>query len=186
MFHAQESTGFKDKCRLFKNHHHQHNVFYFSQLMALIVSNKIQVDKVSIAFFCNLDAVLQDFSDRFQDFEKISKTLKLVAFPHLVETKSAPTDLQMKLVEIKNDEQLVRKFKDEENLLETWKSAIKYPMLRELARETLALFGSTYVCESAFSKIKYLKKEHRARLLDSNLQSELRLMVSNETLDFVS
>ena len=46
----------------------------------------------------------------------------------------------MELVEMNNDEQLVQKFKDEENLLETWKSAIKYLMLRELARETLALF----------------------------------------------
>ena len=82
-----------------------------------------------------------------------------------METESAPMDLQMKLVEIKNDEQLVRKFKDEESLLKTWKSAIKYTMLRELARETLALFGSTYVCESAFSKIKYLKKEYRTRLI---------------------
>ena len=38
----------------------------------------------------------------------------------------------------------LQKFKDKENFLETWKSAIKYPMRRELARETLALFGSTY------------------------------------------
>ena len=92
----------------------------------------------------------------------------------------------MELVETKNDEQLVEKFKDEENLLETWKSAIKYPMLRELARETLALFGSTYVCESAFSRIKYLKNEYRTQLLDSNLESELRLMVFNETPHFES
>ena len=67
-----------------------------------------------------------------------------------METESAPMDLQMELVEIKNDKQLIQKFKDKENLLETWKSAIKYLMLRELARETLALFGGTHVCESAF------------------------------------
>ena len=129
-------------------------------MTALIVSNEIQVDKVPIALFCNVfDAVSQDFCERFQDFEKISKTLGLVAFPHLMESESPPMDLQMKLVEIKNDEQLAQKFEDEENLLETWKSAIKYPMQRELARETLALFGSTYVGKSAFSKIKYLKNE---------------------------
>ena len=129
---------------------------------------------LTLSSYLNIRMLL-DFSDCFQDFEKISKTLKLVDFPHLVETESAPLDLQMELVEIKN-EQLVQKFKDEENLLETWKSAIKYPMLRELAKETLALFGSTYVCESAFSKMKYLKNEYRTRLLDSNWESELRLM----------
>ena len=169
-----------------KNHLQQHNFFHFPQLTALIVSNEIQVDKVPIALVCNVfDAVLQDFSDRFQDFEKISKTLRLVAFPHLVKTESAPMNLQMEQVQIKNDEQLEQKFK-EENLLETWKSAIEYPMLRKLARETLVYFGSTCVCEPAFSKIKYLKNEYRTRLLDSNLESELRLMVSNKTPDCAS
>ena len=38
-----------------------------------------------------------------------------------METESAPMDLQMELVGIKNDEQLVQKYKDEENLLGTWK-----------------------------------------------------------------
>ena len=71
-------------------------------------------------------------------------------------------------------------------MLETWKSPIEYPMLQELAKETLASFGSTYVRKSAFSKIKYLKNEYRTHLLDSNLESELRLMVSYETSDFAS
>ena len=65
---------FKDKCHLLKNRLQQHNFFHFPQLTALIVSNEIQVDKVSIALFCNVfDAVLQDFSKRFQDFEKFQK-----------------------------------------------------------------------------------------------------------------
>ena len=75
-FMHKKVLDFKDKCRLLKNHLQQHNFFHFPQLTALIVSNEIQVDKVPIALFYNVfDAVLQDFSDRFQDFEKISKTL---------------------------------------------------------------------------------------------------------------
>ena len=81
-------------------------------MTTLIVSHEIHADKVPIALFCNVfDAVLRDYFDRFQDFEKISKTLRLVAFPHLVVTESASIDLQMGLVEIKNDEQLEQKFK---------------------------------------------------------------------------
>ena len=72
-FIHKKLLDFKDKC-LLKNHLQQHNFFHFSQLTALIVSNEIEVDKVPIALFCNVfDAVLLDFSDRFQDFEKISK-----------------------------------------------------------------------------------------------------------------
>ena len=61
--------------------------------------NNLLVDKVPIALLCNVfDAVLQDFSDRFQEFKKISKTSRVFAFPHLVETKSAPMDLKMELL----------------------------------------------------------------------------------------
>ena len=128
--------------------------------------------------------MLQDFADHFQVFGKISRTLKLVAFPHLVETESAPLNLPMELVELRNNEQLVEEFKDEENLVDTWKGAAEYPLLRELAKETLVLFGSTYVCEAAFSKMKCLKNEYRTRLLDGNLESELRLLISCEIPDF--
>ena len=80
-FMHKKVQDFKDKCRLLKNHLQQHNFFHFSQLTALIVSNEIQVDKVPIALFCNVsDAVLQDFSDRFQDFEKNFKNFKTFCF----------------------------------------------------------------------------------------------------------
>lgn len=181
MYHAQKSIF------SLKNHLQQRNFFYFTQLTALIDSCEIQVDNIPITLFSGVfDTVLQDFADRFQDFQKISQTLRLVAFPHLVETESAPLHLQMELIELKSNEQLVTKFKCEENLLDTWKSALDYPMLRELARETLVLFGSTYVCESAFSQLKYLKNEYRTRLLDGNLESQLRLMVSHEVPNFAS
>ena len=58
----------------------------------------------------------------------------------------------MELVEWKNDELFVKKFKDKENLLDTWRGAVKYPNLQELAKKTLVLFGSTYVCEAGFSR----------------------------------
>ena len=112
--------AFRDKCRLLKNHLQQHNFFHFPQLTSLVDSNEIQVDNIPVTVFSGLfDAVLQDFADRFQDFEKILQTLRLVAFPHLVGTESAPLHLQMELVELKNNEKLVAKFNREENLIET-------------------------------------------------------------------
>ena len=66
----------------------------------------------------------------------------------------------MKLVELKNDKQLVKKFKDEEDMLHMWRGAVKYPNLQELTRKTLVLFGSTYVCKAGFSRMKYLKNKY--------------------------
>ncbi|KAG8232764.1 hypothetical protein J437_LFUL012903 [Ladona fulva] len=115
----------------------------------------------TVSFSGILDGLLQEFANRFQDFEKISATIRLVASPHLVETESAPLHLQMELVELKNNEQFVKKFTEESDLLDTWKSAVEYPQLRELARSILVLFGSTYLCEAAFSRMKYLKNKYR-------------------------
>ena len=131
-------------------------------------------------------AFLQKFSDRFQDFERIFDTTRLVAYPHLVETETEPLNLQMELVELKNDKQFVKKFKDEEDLLDTWRGAVKYPNLQESARKTLVLFGSTYVCEAGFSRIKYLKNKYRTRLSDSNLECGLRHMISSEPPNIAS
>ena len=128
---------------------------------------------------------MHDFSDRFQDFEKISKTLRLVAFPHLVETESAPMDLQTELVKIKNDEHIVQKFKTKKICWKHGKVQLNIQCYENWQKKHL-LFLEALVCESAFLKMKYLKNEYRTRLLDSNLESELRLMVSNETPDFAS
>ena len=102
---------FRNKCRLLKSHVHQRNFFHFPLVKALIDSKEIQVDDISIILFSGVfDRVLQEFSIRFQDFERISDTTRLVAYPHLVETETALLNLQMELIELKNDERFVKKF----------------------------------------------------------------------------
>ena len=145
---------FGDKYCFLKSLLHQRNFFHFPQMKALIDSKEIQVDDIPIILFPSVfDGVLQEFSYRFQDFERISDTTRLVAYPHLVETKTTLLNLQMELVELKNNEQFVQKFKDK-NLLDTWRGAVKHPNLQELARKTLVLFGTTYVCEVGFSRMR--------------------------------
>ena len=175
---------FRDKYRLLKSHLHQRNCFDFPQMKALIDSEEIQVGDISIILFSSVfDGVLQEFSNRFQDFERISDTTRLVAYLHLVETETAPLNLQVELVELKNDKQFVKKCKD---LLDTWRGSVKYPNLPELARKTVVLFGSTYMCEAGFSKMKYLKNKYQTRLSDSNLECGLRLMISSKPPNFAS
>ena len=110
---------FRDKCRLLKRHRQQRNFFHFPQMKALIDSKEIQVDDIPIILFSSVfDEVLQERFYRFQDFERISDTIRLDVYPHLVKTETAPLNLQMELVELKNDEQFVKKFKDEQDLLD--------------------------------------------------------------------
>ena len=89
-------------------------------MKALIDSKEIQVDNIPIIPFSSVfDGVLQKFSYRFQDFVRISDTTRLVAYPCLVETETTSLNLQMELVELKNYKQFVKKFIDEEDLLDT-------------------------------------------------------------------
>ena len=175
---------FKDKFRLLKHQIQQKNYFHFHHLTELLTNKEIQEDQIPTSLILEVfEDILNDFSDRFQDFEKISPTLSLVAFPHLVETETAPLHV---LIELKNDEQLLNKFRRQKDLLEIWKDAFQYLNMQPLARETLVLFSSTYVCEAAFSAMKYLKNSYRTRLLDKNLEAELRLIISREIPNFQS
>ena len=41
------------------------------------------------------------------------------------------------------------------------------------------MFGSTYICEQLFLKIKYIKSKSRPKLTDVHVKSLLRLTCSN-------
>jgi len=43
----------------------------------------------------------------------------------------------------------------------------------------LTLFGSTFLCEHTFSRMKQTKSSQRSRLTDANLHSLLRVAVTN-------
>ena len=109
MSRVQKVQNFRDKCRLLKSHLHQRNFFHFPQVKALIDSKEIQVDDIPIILFSSVfDRVLQEFSIRFQELKRISDTTRLVAYPHLVETETAPLNLQMELVELKKHKHFVK------------------------------------------------------------------------------
>ena len=94
-------------------------------MKALIDSKEVQVNDIPIILFSSVfDGVLQECSNRFQDFERISDTTRLVAYPHLVKTNTAPLNLQMELVELKNDVQFTRASPG-------WNSEVAHPACRK-------------------------------------------------------
>ena len=46
-----------------------------------------------------------------------------------------------------------------------------FPNLKKFASKTASMFGTTYICEQTFSKMKYVKSEHRTRLTDDHLKA---------------
>lgn len=90
-----------------------------------------------------------------------------------------PAEFQMELVELQSDSFLKQKFL-EGNLVEyyTLLTPAKYPVLRKNALKMMSLFGSTFICEQTFSRMKCNKSVHRARLTDNHLHDILRISVS--------
>ena len=52
----------------------------------------------------------------------------------------------MELVGLKNDEQFFKNFKDEDDPTDTWRAAVKYPNLQELARINSRSFWKALAC----------------------------------------
>ena len=62
----------------------------------------------------------------------------------------------------------------------------QYPNLSMLAIRLLTIFASTCLCESAFSKMNYIKNRHRSGLTNKHLADLLRLALSDVTDDDVN
>ena len=60
----------------------------------------------------------------------------------------------------------------------------KYSGVSTAAMKVASLFGSTYLCEWAFSGMNFIKNKHRTHLTDAHLQDSLRVAVSSNTLQY--
>jgi hypothetical protein len=98
-----------------------------------------------------------------------------------IEVTQQPFDLQMELYELQSDPF----FNLKNESPEYWKilPQKKFPKLRSVFLEMLSLFGSTYVCEAAFSTMNIIRSRVRNRLDDSSLESCLRLSLTGLPID---
>jgi hypothetical protein len=58
-----------------------------------------------------------------------------------------------------------------------------YPQLRDFGLRMSCMFGITYLCESTFSNMKFIKSRYCCSLTDESLQHFLRLGKTNITVD---
>ncbi|XP_067940313.1 general transcription factor II-I repeat domain-containing protein 2-like [Watersipora subatra] len=133
----------------------------------------------------SLDALHREFCRRFSDFEKIDKSLQLVACPLSQDSEAAPEELQLELIDLQSDPVLKEKFNCLKlNDFYASLNEAAFPNLRRTAQKMLALFGSTYVCEQTFSIMNINKASHRSQLTDQHLRSILRIATTKLTPDF--
>lgn len=133
-------------------------------------------------FLPKLDMLIEDFNRRFSQFDDLKMSINLFSDPFNIDITSVEPKYQMELCDLQADPFIassgatgmqVFKHLDKE----------KYPKMRDFGLQIISMFGSTYICERAFSDMKYIKSKFRNSLKDSTLENIIRVATTNIDMD---
>jgi len=166
--------SFQAKLSLFSRQAGESRFCHFPLLKQKTISGEM-ADR----YKAQLDALVVEFERRFQDFKNLEPLFNILSSPFSAEADSAPEDIQLELLDLQADYDLKEKFKSV-LLLEFYGSlsAAAFPHLKNFAAKLLSLFGSTYICEQAFSCLKINKSKNRSMVTDCNLNAVMRITTS--------
>ena len=152
---------------------------------------------LSDAYAQQIQSILLEFERRFADFASIEPVAQFLCFPFAnVDVDCiAPqiatlfsldgSAVENEILTLTNDIEL--KARATPGISgEFWNLLLeeKYPSLRQCTLNMSSLFGSTYLCESAFSHMKIIKSKYRTTLTDDHLAACLRLALSSYRPDY--
>ncbi|KAK9526369.1 hypothetical protein VZT92_015074 [Zoarces viviparus] len=126
-----------------------------------------------------LEMLKAQFGVRFRELHVNAKEIRLFQNPFVADIDEAQPSYQFELAELQNCDVLKDAFKP--NSLIDFYAALPndtYPNIKKHPMKMSTLFGSTYICEQTFSRMKPLKTPMRSRLTDEHLHQCLRLAVT--------
>ncbi|XP_066477822.1 general transcription factor II-I repeat domain-containing protein 2A-like [Tiliqua scincoides] len=127
----------------------------------------------------------KQFTERFSDLDAHTEEIKMFQNPFDCDVNRLPGRFQMEIIELQSNDLLRAKHK-EGDLAQFYKSLQpeKFPNLKEFARGSLSIFGTTYLCKQIFSRMKYVKSKYRSTLTDEHLKSLLIIGSSKLVPDY--
>ncbi|XP_041419118.1 general transcription factor II-I repeat domain-containing protein 2-like [Xenopus laevis] len=170
----QGITAFQTKLKLWEDQIKANNFMHFNTLAKHVPVN---TEKYAALLY----DLIQEFEKRFQDFRENKQHFAIFATPFSVDINMLPANFQMECIELQSDFQLKEKF-DHVSLLDFYRSYLprdKYPSLHNHALFMSSLFGSTYICEQLFSRMKHTKSKIRTKLSDEHLENSLRIATTS-------
>ena len=104
--------------------------------------------------------------------------IKIVGSPFAVNVEAVPHHLQMELCELQCDSNYKHLFSTINDALIFYKQLdmTKYKNSRQHAVRMTSFFGSTYICEQAFSKMNVNKSSFRSSLTDGHLEDIMQIV----------
>ena len=190
-------NAFKTKLRLLLSRLQRCDLRSFPHMEAELRRQGKESVELSDAYAQQIQSILSEFERRFADFASIEPVAQFLCFPFAnVDVDCiAPqiatlfsldgSAVENEILTLTNDIEL--KARATPGISgEFWNLLLeeKYPSLRQCALNMSSLFGSTYLCESAFSHMKIIKLKYRTTLTDDHLAACLRLALSSYRLDY--
>lgn len=170
----QTITAFQMKLKLWQGQLGENNYVHFATLSK---HGPVNTEKYTAL----LSALIQEFENRFKDFQKNSLYFSIFATPFSADINSVPANFQMECIELQCDFQLKESFNGV-SLLQFYKLHLpreKYPALYNHALFMSSLFGSTYICEQLFSRMKHTKSSIRSKISHDHLENSLRIATTS-------
>lgn len=169
--------AFRSKLVLFLEQVQANNLTHFQQCKVFMAEATAEFPT---SFACEIIKDLQlQFQQRFSDLDSKAEEVRLFQNPFEADVASCPDELQLEVIELQANDLLRDKFK--EGLVGFYQFLPKedFPNVKTFASRYLSIFGTTYLCEQTFSRMKYVKNNLRTNLSDDNLRSLLMLGTSN-------
>lgn len=175
-------NGFRSKLKVFKQTLEDKNLIHFPSCLQLA-----EEFKESDFSSCNsqIQQVIDEFNTRFDEIENLKSSLLLYNNPLGATIEDQPPELQLELCDMQADMFLMTR---QERAHDFFKLLPKerFPKLRDFGLKMSSMFGSTYLCESVFSSMKFIKNQNRSKLSDPTLLHLMRLATTQLEVDIRS
>ncbi len=131
-----------------------------------------------------LSGLMHEFDNRFTVFTELEKDFALFRSPFTTDTSEVPEAMQMELIELQCCALLKDKYASV--AIEAFYQSLppEYPIITAFAGKILCMFGTTYLCEQAFSVMNINKSKVRNRLTHRHLNDVMKIATAqNLSLD---
>jgi len=163
---------------LYKSQLKKKYISAFPNLSSFIDENELSLkEDLNADILEHLEALKINFSKYFSE-DYSNKNWIRNPFLYESSDNEVPDDVEDKqsFIDMVSDSSMKDAFKDK-TLVSFWMSTKKeYPSLFKQALQCLTPFVTTYLCESGFSELLYLKNKYRNRL---DIQNDLRVKISS-------
>lgn len=179
-------NGFKNKLRIFKNSLEKEELSHFPSCNQIMTEFKRQ--NLVIQFSdCSLDiqTIIEEFDSRFNEIKDLETSIRLFSNPLGVNIEEQEPRIQLELCDLQADPFFQTKQEKGPDFFKLLHEE-RFSNLRDFGLRMTSMFGSTYICESVFSTMNFIKNKNRGSLTDSTLRHLMRLATTELKVDINS